>query len=390
MKVRSVALLIAAATTLLQTPNARAQATNPPYLREMPTVERVKAEIKGTDAIDTAARQAGAFWQLRDVIYKMALSQHRNDRQVTSDEKRLADAYYAAWYSVWQPVQKALAHERPRLFKLEGYTADPDVLSEVLERLSSAAFRAEYYKAVGLVDTRKQIRKDAARTEQQQQAQAKAPASRANVPPSAASSSVPPLAADVVDSDVIKAKGAKVDTRVAGIQIGEPFRFSDCNLLDVRPKSVCIPIDEAGWFGEVVRDLQPDADPNIKTVMLPNDNCPTWTPTNCRAYITLYQGRIVGVALLTKGRGVVTAAKAELQEKYGRPTGFNNATVTPDEGNSFKVSDPEWILPGIHVEFETVLKDGDRVNLSNGVVRIETASAYARRLQKSKTVKKKL
>lgn len=168
MKARTVVLSIAAAAILLQASNTGAQTTNPPYLREMPTVERVKAEIKGTDAIDTAARQAGAFWQLRAAIYKMAISQHRNDRQVTPDEKRLADAYYAAWYSVWEPVQKALAQDRPRLFKLEGYTADPDVLSEVLERLCSPAFRAEYYKAVGQVETRKQVRREAARAEQAQ------------------------------------------------------------------------------------------------------------------------------------------------------------------------------------------------------------------------------
>ena len=46
----------------------RAQATNPPYLRQFPSVERVKAEIKGTDAMETAARQMGAFWRVQQII----------------------------------------------------------------------------------------------------------------------------------------------------------------------------------------------------------------------------------------------------------------------------------------------------------------------------------
>jgi len=211
---------------------------------------------------------------------------------------------------------------------------------------------------------------------------------RASAPAASLNGASPPAAQD---PDLVKAATAKVDTRVAGIQLGEPFRFPECNLFEVRPaRSPCIPIEAGGLAGELLQMGGAEVDPNIKTVALPSDNCPTWTPVNCRAYITLYEGRMVGVALLTKGRGVVSAAKAELQEKYGRPTGFINATITPDEGNPFKVTDPEWILPGIHVEFETVLKEGDRVNLSNGVVRIETTNAYARRLAKSKTVKRKL
>jgi hypothetical protein len=190
---------------------------------------------------------------------------------------------------------------------------------------------------------------------------------------------------------VIKAKGAKVDTSVAGIQLGEPFRFSECGLFEVRPSSgPCIPLEEGAFLGDLFKMAMPDADPNIKTVTLPKDSCPEWTSLDCRAYVTLHEGRIVGVAILTKGRGVVTATKAELQEKYGRPTGFVHATITPDQGNPFKVSDPEWILPGLHVEFETVLREGDRVNLLNGVVRIETSSAYARRLEKSRKIKRKL
>ena len=94
---------------------AEAQALNPPYLSEMPTVERVKREIQGADPMDTAARQAGAFAQLRQIIYDLALSQRRDRNEVTSDEKRLADAYYAAAYYASQPIEKSLSNSDGKL-----------------------------------------------------------------------------------------------------------------------------------------------------------------------------------------------------------------------------------------------------------------------------------
>jgi hypothetical protein len=61
MRIRLYAIVIAAA---LPAPHAVvAQSLNPPYLSQMPSVARVKADIKGSDPIDTSARQMGAFWQ---------------------------------------------------------------------------------------------------------------------------------------------------------------------------------------------------------------------------------------------------------------------------------------------------------------------------------------
>lgn len=157
--VRGVVLALVALIALLQTAAIEAQGTNPPYLGQMPPVERVLRDIRGADSIDTAARQAGVFWQLQGVIRNLARSQHRTDRQFTPDETRLSSEYRNAYYSVWLPVQNALAQDRPRLFKLEGYTTNGDLLAEALERLSSPAFRAEYDEAVGQVDARVQARK---------------------------------------------------------------------------------------------------------------------------------------------------------------------------------------------------------------------------------------
>ena len=94
MKARVVALTLAAVAALLQTPNTQAQATNPPYLSQYPSAARVKAEIKGTDAMDTAARQMGAFWQLQKIIETLSgLRWARNE--LTPAEGRLLGEYRA-------------------------------------------------------------------------------------------------------------------------------------------------------------------------------------------------------------------------------------------------------------------------------------------------------
>lgn len=73
---------------LLRIATIQAQATNPPYLREFPSVERVKAEIKGSDSVDTSARQMGAFWQLLQIIKTLA-GPRSQSMEFTRDENNL-------------------------------------------------------------------------------------------------------------------------------------------------------------------------------------------------------------------------------------------------------------------------------------------------------------
>jgi hypothetical protein len=44
-----------------------AQATNPAYTAEMPSVDRVMKVMQASDPDETAARQMGAFWQLKSL-----------------------------------------------------------------------------------------------------------------------------------------------------------------------------------------------------------------------------------------------------------------------------------------------------------------------------------
>jgi len=145
MKSRIIVLASLVPMGMLLTTHA--QAPGPLYLREMPSEERILRDIHGSDAIDTAARQFGAFEQLQQIIRDLALAAHRDDRQWTADEKRLVALYQNASARAWQPVQKAFAQNRPRLFELSGYSTNPDFTAELLNQFFSPAFRALYAKA---------------------------------------------------------------------------------------------------------------------------------------------------------------------------------------------------------------------------------------------------
>ncbi len=76
----------------------QAQATNPAYLSEMPSVERVLQEEHGSDALDTQLRQLGALHQLSRMIPIMATGlEHRPPQQLTTDELRIKTAYDGAF-----------------------------------------------------------------------------------------------------------------------------------------------------------------------------------------------------------------------------------------------------------------------------------------------------
>ena len=66
-----------------------AQATNPAYLREFPTADRVLATMQAQDPDETAARQMGAFWQLKKMIEDMAGPRvYSRTNGLTADELR--------------------------------------------------------------------------------------------------------------------------------------------------------------------------------------------------------------------------------------------------------------------------------------------------------------
>ncbi len=81
----------------------------PTYLKQMPTPERVIADIRGSDALDTAARQAAALNRLIDV--NIALSGHADDPggpHLTTEEMQVNGRYAGAASSIDMSVYRSV------------------------------------------------------------------------------------------------------------------------------------------------------------------------------------------------------------------------------------------------------------------------------------------
>lgn len=120
---------------------------NPPYLGELPTVERVEAEIKGSDEIDTNVRQKCAFVVLQGVIRKLAGSRSKS-QGLTADEQRLVDQYWDGWRRHNHPP--SAKKDQDRWFTLESqYLQDAVFKDGLLQRFLSDQLRTAFYQAAG-------------------------------------------------------------------------------------------------------------------------------------------------------------------------------------------------------------------------------------------------
>ncbi|MFB3922163.1 MAG: tetratricopeptide repeat protein [Terriglobia bacterium] len=141
-------------------PSATLQATNPPYMKEFPSLERVRAELKSADAMETAAKQMGAFWQLQEMINNLA-GPRRYRNQLTPDEKRFLGQYAAGYQAAGQPY--ANYPDRPTWYKLHAhYEVDAVFLEELLNRFFSPGLRAQYLQLKGEQHARAVARSQAA------------------------------------------------------------------------------------------------------------------------------------------------------------------------------------------------------------------------------------
>lgn len=97
--VLSVALAVIRVSTL------PGQATNPPYLSTLPSVDRVKQVMAVADPRESALRQMGALWQLQEII--KAISGSREFRGFLPDEGRLIGDYSTAAYRIGVAIDSA-------------------------------------------------------------------------------------------------------------------------------------------------------------------------------------------------------------------------------------------------------------------------------------------
>ena len=226
---------------------------------------------------------------------------------------------------------------------------------------------------------------------------ARAAAAPAAAAPPAASPPAPVPAARAVDPSIAKARAAKVDTKVFGIQLGEPLSLPTCDLLGgfLTPGVTASPacLTDMSGANLVAAFLPADLNNALNAalnsttmIQLNADTCPTWV-SGCSAMAMVYEGNFVGVLITTKGRGVEQATGTELRGKYGAPTSSKVGSITPDVGNPFTITDLVWALPGLHVEFQPVRRmedDDSRVKTNEGLVIIETEQEYQRRQSTAK------
>lgn len=137
---------------LVALPVAAQNSLDPPYLNEMPSIERVLEDVKGKDRLDTMARQSAAMQQLKRVIEDMA--GQRRWQGLTPDETRLRDAYAGEGFRIKDEAIAGLrststGRNSPRLDWLDAqfdYENDPKVRAELLRRY----FSPEFLNALGV------------------------------------------------------------------------------------------------------------------------------------------------------------------------------------------------------------------------------------------------
>lgn len=97
-------ILLAAALLALPA-SAGAQATNPPYMAQFPTVDKVVKAMEMPDPRESALRKMGALWQLQEVIRQ--LSGRREFRGLLPDEAKVLGEYQVAEYYIGQAIDSA-------------------------------------------------------------------------------------------------------------------------------------------------------------------------------------------------------------------------------------------------------------------------------------------
>lgn len=150
-------LLLLAALLCLASGNVLAQANNISYTSDMPSVERVKAEIKGSDTTDTLARQVAVFTYLSAYIQRIKYNR-TVDGPYTPDEQRLMGAYQLAAYQISQEYAKSHTPDEAKAFeRLHGqYEMNSEFYKDWSRRLIGRQSAAAYKGAeTGLAATAK-------------------------------------------------------------------------------------------------------------------------------------------------------------------------------------------------------------------------------------------
>lgn len=362
------------------------------YVNQFPSVDRIRTEEKGTDDVDSFARYMAALDVLNDMMIKDLLRAPNGGMyQMPPAADRVHDWYRVAITKnvIDSPPPQA---KDPRYRQLrDKYEADPAFFDSILQRYFTPQFRTDYYGW-----TRKPM------------------------PAVAAVKGNAPVVAPSNDPSIIMAKAAKVDLGLFAnsIRIGEPLRLPRCpyttNLVgfpqlgeittdceDVAPPMSAEAADAINGVTSLLTGMMgasstssksaPGPDPNVHYIVLLEDHSLSWMDSN-RAIVHLSSnGTIDRVVILTKGREVQKTVTDDLIAKYGKARFTEEGTVTPKQGNTVKLTNTDWSLPGLKVEYKALaIDENGNVQLEGqGYVRIETQTAYDARVAAEKKEKEK-
>src|SRR6266851_4730675 len=122
-----------------------AQATSSDYTNDLPSVERVKAEIKGSDPTDSLARQVAVFTYLQAYIDRIKYNRSYSG-PFTPGEQRARAAYSLAAYQMSQDYAKTHTPDEAKAFeRLHGqYEMNSDFYKDWSKRLIGPQTAAAY------------------------------------------------------------------------------------------------------------------------------------------------------------------------------------------------------------------------------------------------------
>lgn len=125
-----------------------AQATSSDYTNDLPSVERVKAEIKGSDPTDTLARQVAVFTYLQAYIDRIKSNRDPHGA-FTPGEAKMWNAYRNAAYYISQDYAKAHTPSEAEAFeRLHGrYEMDGPFREDWSKRLMGPQSASAYKNA---------------------------------------------------------------------------------------------------------------------------------------------------------------------------------------------------------------------------------------------------
>lgn len=149
-------IVLLAALLCLLCGYALAQVAGSDYTKDLPSVERVKTQIKGTDEGDTMARQAAIFNYLMEYIQRIKENRSYSG-PYTPGEMQARTAYSLAAYQIEQAYKKSHTPAQATAWgNLEGRYEINNAL-DWIHQLSGAQSNAAYHNAeTGLEQTSKE------------------------------------------------------------------------------------------------------------------------------------------------------------------------------------------------------------------------------------------